>query len=447
MQYITLLDYFLLPFYLVIIFLIANRFKNRRYAEGHPWRPYFMPALTLKIAGSLFISLLYQYYYGGGDTTVYFTHSQVINSAFWESPIKWFNLVFRLAPSYSGDYIEYTSLLYWYNAPANYAVASISALAGMLTFNCYLENALLFAVLSFTGTWAMFRTFASQYPHLTRPIAIAILYIPSTFIWGSGLFKDTICMFGLGWMLYGAFRFLIQREFSFKTILLTAIGFYLICVIKIYIVLAFIPALGLWVVFSYSHKVKSSVIRFVIKFGSAAAIVVGFIFAANVFAQELGGYSLERIAETSNVTRDYIESTSREGSSAYSLGDIDPSFQGMLKKFPLAVNVALFRPYLWEARKPIIFLNAVEAFLFLFATLKILFAIGPIRAWKAISEDPNIQFALIFTIIFAFAVGISSYNFGALSRYRVPCLPTFALALTLIYYRYKSPEENLLSLK
>ena len=446
MQYITLLDYFLLPFYLVIIFVIANNFRNKNYQEGHPWRPYFMSALMIKMGGSIFISMLYQYYYHGGDTTVYFTHSKVINSAFWESPLKWFNLLFRLVPSYSGDYIEYTSQLYWYDAPANYLVATVSALAGMLTFNCYLENALLFAVLSFTGSWAIFRTFASQYPHLTKHIAIAVLYIPSTFIWGSGLFKDTICMFGLGWMLYGTFQFLIQRKFSLKTILLTVIGFYLIVVIKVYIVLAFIPALGLWIVFTYSHKIKSSALRTFIKTGFAAVTILGFVYAANTFSSELGSYSLEKIATTSTVTRNYIESTSGDESSGYSLGDIEPNLGGMLKKLPLAVNVTLFRPYIWESRKPIIFLNALEAFLFLAVTLKILFVIGPVKVWKAISSDPNIQFLLIFTIIFAFAVGISTYNFGALSRYRIPCLPPFALALTLIYYRYKSPEERLLSL-
>jgi hypothetical protein len=118
----------------------------------------------------------------------------------------------------------------------------------------------------------------------------------------------------------------------------------------------------------------------------------------------------------------------------------------MMSKLPAAVNVALFRPYLWESRKAIVLLNALEAFLFLFVTLKLLITIGPIRIWKAISSDPNIQFCLIFTLIFAFAVGISSGNFGALSRYRIPCLPTFALVLTLIYYKYRSPDTRLIGL-
>jgi hypothetical protein len=65
----------------------------------------------------------------------------------------------------------------------------------------------------------------------------------------------------------------------------------------------------------------------------------------------------------------------------------------------------------------------------------------------AINKDPNIQFCLIFTVIFAFAVGISSANFGTLSRYRIPCLPLYGLALVLIYYRYNDPEKPFLSIR
>jgi hypothetical protein len=293
----------------------------------------------------------------------------------------------------------------------------------------------------------MFRTFALQYPNILRHIAVAILFVPSTFIWGSGIFKDTLCIFGLGWIIHGTFRMLVQREFVPRTIFMASISFYLIAIIKLYILVAFIPALLFWVLFSYSSKIQSGFLRVL-----ATLFVAGLGFGAlTLFSgrigQELGQYSVENMAKTSTVTREYINSVSDvEGGSGYDLGTIDASIGGMMSKFPAAVNVALFRPYLWEARKAIVLLNALEAFLFLFVAIKLLVSIGPLRIWQAITRDPNIQFCLIFTLIFAFAVGISSGNFGALSRYRIPCLPTFALALTLIYYRYRSPESRLIGL-
>lgn len=86
MQVITLLDYLLMPFYLTLIYVIAYRVRNTYYPPGHPWHPYFISGLTCKIFGAIGIGLIYQYYYGGGDTFNYFYHAQIINSSFGESP-------------------------------------------------------------------------------------------------------------------------------------------------------------------------------------------------------------------------------------------------------------------------------------------------------------------------------------------------------------------------
>src|ERR1041384_2641411 len=132
MQFITLADYLLLPFYLAIIYLIAYRFRNRKYPPGHSWRPYFIPGLTVKLVGGVFIGLIYQYYYGGGDTANYFIHSQVINSAFSDSPVKWFNLLLHIPDWYDSEYQEYISQMQWYSSNANYIVSSVGALVGIL---------------------------------------------------------------------------------------------------------------------------------------------------------------------------------------------------------------------------------------------------------------------------------------------------------------------------
>jgi hypothetical protein len=448
MQFITLLDYFLLPFYLLLIYLVAIIFRERRYPVGHPWRKYFLPGLTVKIGGAIFIGMIYQYYYGGGDTSNYFEHAQVVNTAFGESIPKWLNLVSGTPKWYDQEYSDYISqLLPWYESPAEYAIVSIAALLGIVTFTTYLPIAVLFGVISFTGMWALFRTFALKYPAYLKYIAICTLYIPSTIMWGSGIFKDTICMFGLGWMTYGAFRILIHRDLSAKNILLTMISFYLVAVIKVYILLAFLPALALWILFTYSHSIASSSMRVFVKAFIVIVSVGGMMYFSDKLSSSLGKYSLQNVAETSLVTRTYINSVSGDEGSGYTLGDFDPSFMGMMKKLPLAVNVSLFRPYIWETRKPIQLLNAVEAMMFMWVTIKVLITVGLARTWRTIKADPTIQFCLIFTIVFAFAVGISSYNFGALSRYRIPCLPFYGLALVLIYYKNQPIVKNILSLK
>jgi hypothetical protein len=274
-----------------------------------------------------------------------------------------------------------------------------------------------------------------QYPQYLRQVAVALLFIPSCFIWGSGIFKDTLCMFGLGWLTYGVFQMLVQRNFSVGNIILSCLSFYVVSVVKVYILLAFVPALALWVVFTYSDKVKSSFLKFLIKVSLIGITGLGFFILSNKFSQELGSYSLDNIAKTAETTRSYVFGQSGDDGSGYDLGEIDPSLMGMAKVFPKALVTALYGPFVWQAKKAIVLLNALEASLFLLLSLRIVWRIGVRKIWTTIKTDPNIQFFLVFTIIFGFAVGLTSGNYGSLSRYRIPCLPMFGLSLLLIYYK------------
>ncbi|RYZ28937.1 MAG: hypothetical protein EOO10_07925 [Chitinophagaceae bacterium] len=443
MKYIGLLDYVLLPFALLFIYAIAYYIRNKNYAVKHPWRKYFIAGLTVKLFGAVFNGMLHYYYYGGGDTFNFFLHSGIINSAFDESVVKWVNLVFHI-PSYSSiDYYRYTSQMFWYDDIASYTVGAVGAVLGIFTFNTYLPTAVLFAFISYSGTWAMFRTFSKLYPHLTLQVAIATLFIPTTVLWGSAIYKDTICMFGLGWLTHGVFRFLIQRDFSLQNIFLAAISVLLIALVKVYILIAFLPALGMWILFNYTQSIRTKSIRAAVKFGVLLIIGGGSVFAMSAFSKTLGSYSIENLAAKAEETRMWIHySSETQDGSSYSLGDLDPSLQGMLLKFPQAVNVSLFRPFIWEVKKPIMLLAALESLAFLILTLKVLYTVGLRKVWKVISADPTIQFCLIFSIIFSFAVGVTTYNFGSLSRYKIPALPFYALAVILIYYQSK-PSKRL----
>ena len=442
--HLSILDFALLPFYMGFIYLIAYRRRNNTLLRKNPLAKYYIPALSVKIFGALFIGLIYGYYYKGGDTYYYFNQAQVLNSSFNESPLKWINLLFRIPNANDENYYAYISQMEWYRDPASYTIVAITAFISAFTLNTYLPTAVIFAFISFSGVWALFKTFASLYPKYIRPIAISILFIPSVFVWGSGIFKDTICLFALGWLTYGTFRFLIQRDFSFRNIALSGLSFFLIAEVKLYILLGFAPALLMWIFFNYSQRIKNSSQKILVKFLFIAVVLGGFLFFMQRFANELGKYSLENVAKTSKTTGTYIYWVSGDEGSAYSLGDFNPTIGGMLSKFPLAVNVTLFRPYVWEAKKIIVMLSALEAILILFITLKVIFTVGVVKSWKTISQDPTIQFCLIFALIFAFAVGISSYNFGALSRYKIPCLPFYLLAVVLIYYKNKPINQKLL---
>ena len=446
-QNLTLWDFILAPVFILILSAIAKKQRDKRYPPGHALRQYYLKGLYVKFGGAVLIALIYEYYYGGGDTFNYFRHTQIINSAFGESPITWFKLLYRASPIENPDVYPYASQMEWYNDPASYTVAAIAAVFGILCGTLYLPIAILFAYFSFTGIWAMYRTFAGLNPTIHKELAIAFLFIPSTFVWGSAVFKDTICMFGLGWLIYTTFRLLVNKDFSVKNILLVILSFYLIYKVKIYILMAFMPALSIWILTIYSVKIKSAPVRFFTRGIFVAISIAGFFFFTRIFANELQKYSLENIASTASATRGWLAYSSGDEGSSYDLGEFDPSIGGMLVKFPQAVVVTLFRPFPWEARKVIVMLSALEALAFVYFTIMAFKRRGIFQTFKVIGKDPNVLFCLIFSVIFAFAVGISTYNFGALSRYKIPCLPFYAAFLVILMYAGKNADKKPTQLK
>ena len=433
-QYLTIWDLVLTPLYLVVLIFVAKRIRDKRYPVSHPLRKYFLPGLLVKFGGAIFIALVYQYYYGGGDTYLYFTQSKIINSALDDSVSTWFKLLFRMSPEADPYIYRYSSQLYWYNDAASYSVPAIGAIFGLLNGTTYLPIALLFAFLSYTGIWAMYRTFVDIYPNYHKQLAIAFLFVPSTVIWGSALFKDTVCMFGIGWLTYTVFQIFLKRNLSLKNLFFLVFSFYLVFTVKVYILVAFVPALMVWLRMNFSGRIKSTSLRWTANIFFVSIAIAGLFVVANNFAEQLGRYSLENLASTAQQTQGYISNVSEaEGGSAYDLGQHDPTLTGMLSKFPSAVVVTLFRPFLWEAKKPIMLLSALEAFAFLLLSVLVFYRRGIGSAFKAAIADPTLCFFLIYSLIFAFAVGVSTGNFGTLSRYKIPCMPFFAAFLILLY--------------
>lgn len=446
MQYLTIWDLVLTPLYLLILIGIAKRTREKKYPKTHPLHQYFLPGLYVKLAGAIFIAFIYQFYYGGGgDSFYFFYHAKIINSALDDSFVSWLKLLFRVPVDSDPTLYPYISNMQWYTDPPSYTIARIAAVLGLLNGTSYLPTALLFAFLSYSGIWAMYKTFAGIYPHLRKQLAYAFLFIPSTFVWGSAIYKDTVCMFALGWMTYTTFRIFVNKDLSIKNFIVLALSFFLIAIIKLYILLAFVPALLMWLLMANSHKIRSVALRWITNISFIGLTVAAFVFTANRFAEELNKYSLEKLVKTAETTRGWITYVSdiQEGS-AYDLGPIDGTVGGLLEKFPAAVNVTLYRPYLWEAKKPIVLLSALEAFGFIIFTLLVFYKRGVLTTIRRIFSDPNLLFLLLYSVIFAFAVGVSTGNFGTLSRYKIPCMPFFAALLIILYYKDAIPSKRII---
>ena len=440
---ITIKDFFLGPLYLLGLVVFALYWRERRYKHAEI-KKYFMPALYLRIAGAIASAAIYQYYYNGGDTFRFFRGAEDLYQLFLYNP------VYGLAQLVSGDPVQQEILLSFLELDRPYLddVIVTQKLAGFLcifTFNTYMPVSLVFTFAAFAGSWRLFKTFYKLYPQLHRELAIACLFLPSLWFWGAGLLKDPLCMGALGYLSYAIYKIFIEKKKILISVVIAAFACLLLVSLKIYILMAYIPAIIGWLFLERRAKIRSPVGRAVAT-PFFLVFLTGFALASIVFVGRIDpSYAPENLLREATVKYKYNKRIAvRDGGSAYDLGEFEPTLQGAVKVFPKAVVLGLFRPFAWEGRKPIYVPAILENTFILLFTFYILLKTKLSRLGQIISEQPLVLFCLIFSVVFAFAIGISSGNFGSMVRYKIPLIPFYFTALFVLYHYRKKEIKKLL---
>jgi len=424
-------DLFIAPF--VALIIIALAYLLRPWVTYEENRKYYIPALVLKLIGAIALGALYQFYYGGGDTFGYYTHgAKYIFDAFYDKPEVALKLIFN-KNNFEGGVFNYASRIWMYRDAPAYMVVRIAGILSILTGGTYAGTALMFGVVSFSGLWAMYMAFCKLFPNYTFGLALAILFIPSTIFWGSGILKDSITFGMLGWSTAAVIHLLYWQRKSILWIIVLVLSMVLAFKIKEYIVLSFIPAAMIWIYFILIKKVKNKLLRISVSPFISLIIAALSIYTIYKVGENSPRYSITKLAETARITAyDIGRWTGRDAGSRYDLGDFNGSISSMIRLAPAAINVSLFRPYLWEVRNPLMLLASLEGLTLLIFTLLILYRMVKFKI--NILRSPAAWFSLVFSFTFAFAVGISTYNFGTLFRYKVPLMPFFAILLVLAWH-------------
>jgi len=441
-QFLFLNDFLLAPVAVFLIWILAKTYAHKQ--KSAIYKKYFVQAILVRIGFSILMAFVYQYHYGGGgDTNTFFTYSLTLRNILYENPEDFFKLLF-LSPS---DYFLANKYFapgteFFVNASSN-LVIRLTTLLSYPLLNTYILISFCFSLFCFYGCWKIFKLFHQLYPHLEREFAFACLFIPSVCFWGTGILKDPLCLGALGALTYHLYKLIFERTKVFKRLILIIFCFWMLKNIKTYIILSFLPAYAFWVFFRYKELINSRILKGVMSpiiFIISIGIGIFVLFKVAAFSDR---YALDQLMRTAKDTQNWIYYSSMlQGGSGYNLGDIEYSTMGLLKVFPKAVNVSLFRPYLWEAKKPILLPAAIEGVVSLFFTIRLLYKCGFIRFTKLIFSNPEVQFCMIFSVAFAFAVGFTSFNFGSLVRYKIPLMPFYFIALFILADKDKTDLEN-----
>jgi len=439
---LTIWDFILLPFYLVIIYFVSNGIKNKNI-ESNPIYKYYLPGLWFKIFGGIFLTSIYLFYYDGGDTLFYFKESLKFNNLFYERPIDYLRILFtgftvndcyNYGSAYIFDFSSDKQVLFMIRIVSPFLFVSFQSL---------LATVVIISWLSYLGIWKFYKLFCSIYPKNHKLLSLGTLFIPSVAFWGSGILKDTFTLTATVWYTYNFYFVFIKKEKITANIILLLFNSFLLISIKPYIFIALIPGSIIWLSYNWITSIKNKIFRFTaapVLFATGILIGAGLI---TILSGSLGKYSsTKKIIKKAQVTQQDLIRTEQYGKNHYNIGKFDDSFSGVISKAPDALFTGLFRPFIWEANNPVMLLSGFENLIFLVLTVGLFIYVGPIRLIKFIMKDPLLFFSLTFSIVFAFSVGITTANYGALVRYRIPALPFFINGLVIIYCYYIDEKKR-----
>jgi hypothetical protein len=210
---------------------------------------------------------------------------------------------------------------------------------------------------------------------------------------------------------------------------------------KPYIVLSIIPGSVLWFNFDKIKRIKSVAGKFI--FLPISILFFGgiLIYGYMHFSEYLGEYGYDKILDKAVKTQRDLIRGEAYGQNYFNIGEFDPTFSSIMSKFFPAVNAVLFRPYIWESRNVLMIFSGLENFLILIISLFLVFKIR-LKILKLIIQNPLLFFSFSFTLFFGFSVGLTTSNFGALVRLKIPAIAFYLLSLIMIYTDYMDEKQK-----
>lgn len=447
---LSIWDIFLPPLYLLIV-ITFGYFYQQMKIRNNPEYKYFLSGLVLKIFGGLGFAAIYIFYYDGGDTTLYYESClSLINMAI-VSPSNFLGiLVGNLTPENASLFTNETGWPYYYNDFQSYSVVRFSTPLVFLGAKSFFAATILVSSITYIGLWQLFKMLYNKFKENKKSTAFALLFIPSTLFWGSGILKDSYTLMAACLMVVALYKIFVYKQKIRSNLFLLIVSFYILVSLKPYIFFAILAAFVVAMSHQYIKEIKNKVAKtffvpviivLVVGVGAQIMILVG---------EKVGGQyeSMDKLLYKASATQLDLTQSYYHGNS-FDIGKFEPTIPGILSKAHVAILAGLFRPYLWDSRNPVMLISALENSLYLGLSLY-LFLLS-FLTWrrkglkflgKILFNDSFIVFSLAFALLFSFSVGLSTANFGALVRYKIPLIPFFLTTLFFLIRNFNREKEQ-----
>ncbi len=438
LRFFSVNDLVLAPICLLILYAII---RSRAEKNKDPQiRKIYYRGFYFKIICVLAYTFVSEFIFKGGDTNLYFQGVKDLRAALnddinnigpivkslkltMDSPLTPFFYYDNYADDFTYNYMTNVS---------NFFIPKLGLIPAILFFNNYLCINFVFGFFALGGAIRIFKTFHRYYPGYTPELALATIFLPSVGFWSAGLLKDAVCFGSIGFILYAVLNIFVKKTKIRASVIWILVCGLLIYYIKVYILLVLILAILIWLFAETNKFIEDKTLRNIFSFLTlAVSFIIGYFLLNYFTSQEAAqNYKLETLMEKADYQRRVIQNLSEKATlgSNFSINTSNP-----VTLVPNSLVATFFRPFLWEVNSPVALFSAIESAIFLFFTLFFFFKRGVSKYFKLAFADPRLLMCFVFSMVFAVAIGASTSNFGALSRYKIPCMPFYFIMLLVLY--------------
>lgn len=487
---------FLLPAVYAIAFIFVIYRWRFFHVQGLSARNITLVFL-LKIACGAAIAYIYTHYYTNrttADVFKYYDDSAVMYDAIRKNPFDFFKMLTGFRDD--SDYFRFTyyeRMANWYREYENTfndsrTIIRVNAFIRLFSFGYYHVHTVFMCFLSLFGLTCIYRLFERYMTDRRRELFFAVFLLPSVLLWGSGVLKEGIMLFGLGLLVYAWHR-LVINGFTFKRLAIVIFSFAALLIIKYYILASLVIALA-----ANAWIFRSGLRRPLLKYVLVAAIFIlpavafvlvkpqynplhllaqkqnnfinlarGGAYVANdsllvyldighkdsliatgkdsIFSIAEGTpymyWRLDNIYDTlygrslSDTARYLLWWDIPASGSRIDVARLQPTLSSFLSAAPQALITTLFRPHPLEARNPFMLMAAAENLLvMLLMLLALIFFRKP-------QSPPLFWLCVTFVLLLFLLCGLVTPVLGALVRYKMPALPFLVIAIIMLIDREK----------
>lgn len=394
---------------------------------------------SIKICCGIILIFIYQFYYNCGfqsDLGIFHRDGIKIFNVLHQNPIDYIRLVTGIG-SDASNLSSYTSTTELWNKPFNYnlyndnrTIIRINAVLCLFSFSNFYVHSMFFTFFSFLGLTALYKAFVPYLNDKKIELMISIYLIPSVLLWTSGIIKESVVIFALGFLVYGIFNSHLKK-IKLKYLIPIIFGFFLLLFSKFYFLFAILPGLiAYWWIEQTKHK------NILLKFVFTHALCLFLLFTVKFIKPE---YYFPDILHQKQFDFIFMVKHSTYLGSYIQIPRIDNTLMSLLKNSIPAFTNTLFRPHIFETTSFPIFISALENLLIICSLTFFLY----FSKLKGILKNHIFLVTISFVVILFVLCGLITPVLGSLVRYRTPALPFLLITFLLIFDKNKYKNSRL----